>query len=114
MCYCRRNIVKSVSVTDDGTDLLIEIPPLELYEAKFVDLVICQSIPTASILASHPVKIKITGATGDYMPTLNRIGNKLRADQIRTRRLYHTIYGTDDKHLYFRDKVPESNGAPRV
>lgn len=111
-CCCEK-IIKSISVKVSDTNLQIEIPNIDLYEFKKFDLVLCQSIPSSAVLNSYPVQFIITGTTTP-IAALNRIGNTLRADQIRTRKLYNMVYGTDTDHITLFNRVPESNGAPVV
>lgn len=114
-CECCFRYLRSLSVKADDTNttLIITIPKIDLYEDRDFCMVICQSIPRNAILNSYKVKIILEGeATGKERTTLNRIGNNLRADQIRTRKLYYMVYGTDPEHFLLRNRVPESNGAP--
>lgn len=101
--YCNR-IIKSTNIAVTGTapnqSLTITIPTTTLINLKEYCLITCQSIPSNA--GTLPVVISNGTAT---IPVLCRKGNKLRADQIRSRRKYKVVYGNDTSHFLVESPV---------
>lgn len=109
-CPCKEKLIRTtaVAVTGAGPNqfLTLTIPPVTLKENECFKLIICQTIPnTAETL---PVQI-LNGATN--LPVLNRIGNKMRADQLRTRKCYFAVYGADTAHVLIKNHVCETKAT---
>lgn len=98
--YSYRNdclpIIKSQSVTVEGGSLLITVPTLHLLNGKGWRLVICQAIPDSA--ATLPVQIVVNGP-GTTLPLLTNLGNTMRGDMLRPRKVYKMYYGWDAPHM---------------
>lgn len=106
-CICREPLVKTTAVAVTGTSpnqkLTLTIPDTVLVENGKFRLLIVQAFPrTAGTL---PVEI-LNGSTS--LPVLNRIGNSMRADQIKPRQVYYSVYGADTPHVLIKNHVPET------
>lgn len=86
--------IKSTSIVVTGTQLTINIPEVTLVNNQRFRLILCQSIPTDAavdqvILATPTQTIEMRLRTGNYV----------RADQLKCRRCYDMVYGTDPLHV---------------
>lgn len=109
-CPCKEKIIRTTAVAVTGTSpnqfLTLTIPAVTLNENECFKLIICQTIPdTAGTL---PVQI-LDGTTD--IPVLNRIGNTMRADQLRTRKCYFAVYGADTPHVLIKNHVCETKAT---
>lgn len=96
--------IKSQSISVVGTNLVITLPSnVSLSENEYFYIILCQCIPSDA--STLPVVFEI-GAT-EYNG-LNRIGNTLRADQLRCRYRYCGVYGVDNPHIMIKSHVPET------
>lgn len=87
-CSCCNRLVKSTSVAANGTtNIVVTIPATTYQNGERICLCITQAIPTTT--TPLPVVIQFEGATGTSYPLINRCGNPVFSDQLRTRRLYH-------------------------
>ena len=98
-----RLTIKSTSIVISGTQLVINIPEVTLVNHQEFKLVLCQSIPALAgvsqvILATPTTTIEMRVRTGNY----------LRADQIKCRRCYDMVYGTDPVHVSMLCCLPRS------
>lgn len=104
-CNCCDRLIKSISVEISGVSpnqiLQITVPPHTFTENYKFCLVVCQTIPTNN----YPVEI-ISGT--ETISVLNRIGNTLRGDQIKSRKKYSAVFGADESHILIRSCVPET------
>lgn len=77
-----------------------------LRNGEAVDLITCLSFPATNTLL--PVYIQI--GTNTY-PVLDRFGNDLMTDQIRSRRRYRLLFGTDEPHFIVNQCLNASQAA---
>lgn len=89
------HFVRSNSVTLTGGVLTIDIPlpQVSLSNKQKICICVSQSIPTG-VTSVDTVSITINGGTTAY-PLRTRCGNNVHADQIRSRKVYHTNIATD-------------------
>jgi len=86
--------IKSTSIAMSGSQLVITIPAVTLTNHQRFRLILCQNIPTAAAVSQV-----ILATPTQTMNMFVRTGNYLRADQIRCRRVYEMVYGTDPLHV---------------
>lgn len=86
------HFVKTNSVTLVDNVLILNIPQATYSNKEKVCICIAQTIP--DITSADTVAITIGAGTTQYV-LRNRIGNNVHADQIRSRRVYHTNIATD-------------------
>lgn len=103
MTRCETLTVKSTSIVVSGTQLLINIPALTLTNHQEFKLVLCQQIPAAA--AVDQVLLQTPSATIEMRL---RTGNYVRADQLRCRKCYPMVYGTDPVHASMLCCLPRS------
>lgn len=101
---CVYNVIKSLgmTVTTEPDALQIEIPSNTFVENERFCLILMQEIPTTE---SIPVEL-ISGTTVINM--YNRIGNVLRADQLKNKRRLLCVYGTDVDHVLVFNHMKDS------
>lgn len=100
--------IKSSSITTTSTNLVITLSTTPtLTNLKRFCLVLAQSLPSGA--NTLPVQIQI-GTT--VYPVYTRTGNLLRADQIRCRRVYPIIFGSDPNHFSMLCCVPNTVYTP--
>lgn len=87
------HFVKTVSVTVSGNVLILNIPQKTYSNHEKVCICVAQNIPT-NITSAMTVAITIGTGTTQY-PLRTRCGNNVHADQIRSRKVYHTNVATD-------------------
>lgn len=87
------HFVKTVSVTVSGNVLILNIPQKTYSNHEKVCICVAQNIPT-NITSAMTVAITIGIGTTQY-PLITRCGNNVHADQIRSRKVYHTNVATD-------------------
>lgn len=86
------HFVKTNSVTLSGNVLLLNIPQATYSNKEKVCICIAQSIPT--VTSANTVAITIGNGSAQYI-LKTRMGNSVRADQLRSRKVYHTNVATD-------------------
>lgn len=86
------HFVKTNSVTLVDNVLVLNIPQATYSNKEKACICIAQTIP--DITSADTVAITIGAGTTQYV-LRNRIGNNVHADQIRSRRVYHTNIATD-------------------
>lgn len=96
-------IVKSTSIVISGTQLVINIPEVTLTNHQHFKLVLCQNIP-ATAGVSQVIVATPTQTINAFVVT----GNYLRADQIKCRKCYEMVYGTDPLHVSMVRCLPRS------
>lgn len=103
-CPTCSHLLKTTNVAITGTApnqvLTLTIPTTTFENLNQYCLIICQSIPAGA--GTLPVEI-LNGTTSINL--LCRKGNTLRADQIRSRRRYKMVYGSDPVHLLVESSV---------
>ena len=77
-----------------------------LCNGEEVELITCLTFPATNTLL--PVYIQI--GTNTY-PVLDRLGNDLMTDQIRSRRRYRLLFGTDEPHFIVNQCLGASQAA---
>lgn len=91
------HFVKTSSVTLVGTVLVLNIPqsttPKVYNNHEKVCVCIAQALPQ-NITSAQTVAITIGTSTTQY-PLRTKCGNNVHADQVRTRKVYHTNVATD-------------------
>lgn len=95
--------IKSTSIAMAGSQLLINIPAVTLVNHQNFRLILCQPIPTGAgvsqvILQTPTSSIEMRVVTGNYV----------RADQLKCRRCYDMVYGTDPVHVSMRNCLRRS------
>lgn len=94
-CGGCRHFVRTNSVTLTGGVLILNIPVPQVTLSNKQKICICvaQSIPTA-VTNANTVAITI-GTSATQYPLRTKCGNNVHADQIRSRKVYHTNLATD-------------------
>lgn len=87
------HFVKTNSVELSGNVLVLNIPQETFSNKEKVCICVAQSIP--DVTSAQTVAITIGTGTVQY-PMRTRNGNNVHADQIRSRRVYHTNVATDN------------------
>lgn len=87
------HFVKTVSVIVSGNVLILNIPQKTYSNHEKVCICVAQNIPT-NITSAMTVAITIGTGTTQY-PLITRCGNNVHADQVRSRKVYHTNVATD-------------------
>lgn len=87
------HFVKTTAVTLNGTVLELNIPQDTFSNGEKVCICVAQSIP-AGVTSVDTVAITIGTGTTQY-PLRTKCGNAVHADQIRSRKVYHTFVATD-------------------
>lgn len=95
-CGGCEHFVRTNSITLTGGNLIIDISsPFEvLTNGEKICICIAQAIPTGAT-SEGSVFITLNGGTTRY-DLIDKCGNSVRADQIRSRKLYHTHISTDN------------------
>lgn len=91
-CGGCEHFVRTNSVTIDGTTLVLNIPQRTYSNREKVCICIAQAIP--EVTSAQTVVVTIGTETTQY-PLRTKCGNNVHADQIRSRRVYHTNVATD-------------------
>lgn len=86
------HFVRSNSITLNGTVLEINIPQNTYSNKEKVCICLAQAIP--EVTSTDTVAITIGGSTTQY-PLRTKCGNNVHADQLRSRKVYHTYVATD-------------------
>lgn len=86
------HFVKTNSVTLQGNVLTLNIPQASYSNKERVCICIAQTIP--SVTSADTVVITI-GEVATQYPLRTRCGNNVHADQVRSRKVYHTNVSTD-------------------
>lgn len=109
-CPCKERIIRTTAVATAGTapnqTLTLTIPATTFRENECFKLIICQTIPATAGTAKVNI---VSGST--TIPVLNRIGNSMRADQLRCRKCYLAVYGSDTAHVLIKNHVPETGAS---
>lgn len=89
------HFVRTNSVTLTGNVLVLDIPqPQEtLSNGQKICICVAQAIP-AGVSSANTVAITINGVATQYI-LRTKCGNNVHADQIRSRKVYHTFLATD-------------------
>ena len=91
-CSGCTHFVKTNSVTLNGTVLELNIPQKTYSNKEKVCICIAQSLP--DVTSADTVAITIGAGTTQYI-LRTKCGNNVHADQIRSRKVYHTNVATD-------------------
>lgn len=98
-CNCIKTY-RTSAVTLTGGNLYFTIPGIQfntLPNYTKLRVIVCQSIPvgvdTGRVFLSDGIV---------NVPAMNMSGNYLRADEVRCRRQYEFVYGTDPQHVSLR------------
>jgi hypothetical protein len=94
-CGGCEHFVRTNSVTLTGNVLIlnISVPLVALSNKQKICICVAQSIPSG---ASSADTVTVTiGAGATKYSMLTKVGNFVHADQIRSRRVYHTDFATD-------------------
>lgn len=103
-CRCCDRFLKSSSITVGATSVVITVESnATLNNLDRFCLLLTQNLPVGS--NTLPVEITISSTT---YPMYTRSGNLLRADQLRCRKLYPVIFGTDPNHFSLVNCVPNT------
>lgn len=86
------HFVRSNSITLNGTVMEINIPQNTYSNKEKVCICLAQAIP--EVMSTGTVAITIGSSTTQY-PLRTKCGNNAHADQLRSRKVYHTYVATD-------------------
>ena len=86
------HFVRTVSATLVGSVLVLNIPQKTYSNKEKVCICVAQALP--EVTSSDTVAITIGASTTQY-PLITKCGNNVHADQIRSRKVYHTTVATD-------------------
>ena len=86
------HFVKTNSVTLVGSVLVLNLPQATYSNKERVCICIAQALP--SVTSAETVAVTIGEGTTQYV-LRTRCGNNVHADQIRSRKVYHTNVATD-------------------
>lgn len=94
-CGACEHFVRAKSVTLSGTTLIINIetPSVKLVNKQKICICVDKCIPD-EVTSADTVVITIGSNTTEF-PLITDCGNFVHADQIRTRKVYHTNFATD-------------------
>lgn len=102
---CGRNcalMVKSTRIEgESGSEVVIYIPTIALQNHQRVKLAICQNIPQGV------GQVFINDDNNQY-DLMSRTGNYVRADQLKCRKCYDLVYGSDPTHFSVLDWLKPS------
>lgn len=87
------HFTKSTSIAVSEGQVVITIPSETIRNHEKTCICLQQNIPSTAT-ADTPVAIAVTGVTGIFA-LLNRCGNRVWGDQLRSRKVLHTIALTD-------------------
>ena len=96
-CGGCEHFVRTNSVTLVGSVLVLNIPQETYSNKEKVCICIAQALP--DVTSAQTVAVTIGTGTTQY-PLRTKCGNNVHADQIRSRRVYHTNVATDTGLLY--------------
>ena len=85
-CKVCPNLVASTEVAVTANELQITIPAMTINNNEKICLLIAQAIPAGA--DTLPVVI-LNGTSGTVIQMINRCGDGVRADQIRSRKIYN-------------------------
>lgn len=91
-CGGCEHFVRTVSATLVGSVLVLNIPQKTYSNKEKVCICVAQALP--NVTSAQTVAITIGTGTTQY-PLITKCGNNVHADQIRSRRVYHTNVATD-------------------
>ena len=91
-CGGCEHFVRTNSVTFVGSVLVLNIPQRTYSNKEKVCICVAQAIP--DVTSAQTVAVTIGTDTTQY-PLRTKTGNNIHADQIRSRRVYHTNVATD-------------------
>lgn len=91
-CGACKHFVKTTAVTLVDSVLVLNIPQKTYNNHETVCICVAQTIP--DVTSAQTVAITIGTSTTQY-PLRTTCGNNVHADQIRSRRVYHTHVATD-------------------
>lgn len=86
------HFVRSNSITLNGNVLEINIPQKTYSNGEKVCICLAQAIP--EVTSADTVAITVGGGTTQYS-LITKCGNNVHADQLRSRKVYHTNVATD-------------------
>lgn len=87
------HFVRTTSVTLTGGVLILNIPQNTYRNGEKVCICVAQAIPDG-VTSADTVAITI-GTDATQYPLRTKCGNNVHADQIRSRKVYHTYVATD-------------------
>lgn len=87
------HFTRTTAVTLADGQIVITIPQQTVRNKEKTCICIAQNIPEVA-MANTPVAIAVTGIPGTFA-LLNKCGNRVWGDQLRSRRVLHTIALTD-------------------
>lgn len=92
-CNCKHFVVVSTT-TITGGKLILNIPTATYTNGEEVCLFISPTLP----VSATPIPVVVTIGTGTTQyPLINKCGNNVYSDQIKTRCIYYTSVRTDTK-----------------
>lgn len=91
-CGGCEHFIKTNSVTLVGDVLVLNIPQNTYSNGEKACICIAQALPV--VTSAQTVAVTIGEATTQY-PLITKCGNNVRADQVRSRKVYHTNVATD-------------------
>lgn len=103
--YQRPILVKSTSLEIKDNKFIINIPkPKIIKNSCFCNLVLCQSLPTTKDI----LNVCICWEDGTEINLMTRSGNYVKSDQIKPRKCYSIVLGTEPLHYSMLNLIPQS------
>lgn len=93
-CGGCEHFVRTISVEKEGDTIVLKIPQKRYGNKERVCICVAQAIPETKNIKKVVVAI---GGGENKFPLLTKCGNIVYADQLRSRRVYHTSVATDTK-----------------
>lgn len=102
-CGVCKNLVSVISATITAGKLVLNIPAGTYQNNQEVCLLISQALP----VSNTPIPVVITiGGTATQYPFINKCGNSVYSDQIRSRQIYCTSFKSDTKLFKYNGCKP--------
>lgn len=86
------HFVRTTSITQSGSIMSLKIPARDLKNKEKLCICLAQSIPVSTTPFNVPVSVVVGSAT---LPLYTSCGNRVYADQLRSRRVLHLNTATD-------------------
>lgn len=95
------HFIKSTAITVTGGNVIITLPSETVRNCEKFCICLAQNIPEGAT-SDTPVFVEFTEITGTFS-LINRCGNRVYGDQLRSRKVLHTIALTDTPLLRLID-----------
>ena len=103
-CACCSKLLLSTSLTVSGNNLVIGIPSdVPLINLEEYCFIINRCLPTG--VTTQQV---VLNNGSNQINLLCKLGNYIHADQLKPRKKYHVVYGSNPVHFTITDCVPRT------